>query len=158
MNNIMLFTDGSVNNVSKTGYGAYLIIDGSESDGKTLISKIKIKKFENTTSVKLELQTMLWALENIGLSEHRITIYTDSQNIISLKKRRGKFEENNYLTSKKKLIENYKFYQDYFRITDRLNCEIIKVKGHIKSDKKTYIDKYFTMVDKASRKAMRKEI
>jgi ribonuclease HI len=158
MNNLMLFSDGSVNNVSKTGYGAYLITDGSESDEKTLISKIEIKRFENTSSAKLELQTLLWALENIGFYEHRITIYTDSQNIISLKNRREKFEENNYLTSKNKLIKNYKFYQEFFRITDRLNCEIIKVKGHRKSDKKTDIDTYFTLVDRASRKAMRREI
>jgi len=154
----MLFTDGSVNNVSKIGYGAYFITDGSESDEKTLLTKIEIKRFENTSSAQLELQTLLWALENIGFSKHKITIYTDSQNIISLKNRREKFENNNYLTSKNKLIKNFKFYQEFFRITDRLNCEFIKVKGHNKSDKKTNIDKYFTLVDKASRKAMRTEL
>jgi len=56
-------------------------------------------RFEQTSSTKLELQTLLWALgETITLAngdDMTLTVYTDSQNIIGLPRRRARLEQNN---------------------------------------------------------------
>jgi len=58
---IYLFTDGSVNPQSKIGFGAYLFLNKLEFFSLELEKKIKIQKFVNTSSTKLELETLLWA-------------------------------------------------------------------------------------------------
>ena len=157
MNTLKLFTDGSVNTKSKIGYGAYLFISEDGLSLDSLKRHIKVKRFEETTSTKLELQTLLWALSSIEVNECKIVVYTDSQNIISLLERRERLEQNNYSSKKNKLIKNYKLYQDFYKITDQLNCKFIKVSGHKKSIQKDNIDQLFTLVDRASRNALRKE-
>jgi len=42
-------------------------------------------------------------------------------------------------------------------MTDPLDCEFVKVRGHRVRDKKKNIDKLFALVDKASRKALRED-
>lgn len=64
-------------------------------------SRVKLKRFKNTSSTKLELQTLLWALHEIDSAADKIIIYTDSQNTISLLERRERFEKNNYASKKK---------------------------------------------------------
>ena len=151
----MLYTDGSVNTISKIGYGAYLFISEDGLSLDSLKRHIKVKRFEETTSTKLELQTLLWALSSIEVNECKIVVYTDSQNIISLLERRERLEQNNYSSKKNKLIKNYKLYQDFYKITDQLNCKFIKVRGHKRSIQKNNIDQLFTLVDRASRNALR---
>ncbi|MBN4051960.1 ribonuclease H [Cytophagaceae bacterium AH-315-L13] len=153
MSNLMLFTDGSVNTKSKTGYGAYLAVAEDELGHDSL--NVKVKRFEQTSSTKLELQTLLWALSDIPVFEGKIIVYTDSQNIVGLLGRRERLERNNYRSSKDKLLNNYELYREYYRITDQFNCEFIKVHGHVVSSQKDRIDSLFTIVDKASRKALR---
>ena len=153
MSNLMLFTDGSVNTKSKIGLGAYLAVEENELDSSSI--KIKTKQFENTSSTKLELQTLLWALSKLQAFEGRVVVYTDSQNIVGLFGRRERLEKNDYRSSKNKLLNNYELYQEFFKITDRMDCEFIKVSGHLMSKQKDKIDKLFTLVDKASRKALR---
>jgi len=46
-------------------------------------------------------------------------------------------------------------YQDFYRLTDELNIEVKKVTGHKKTSTKDNIDRLFTLVDRASRKALR---
>ena len=150
-----LFTDGSVNPQQKVGYGAYLLVTDKNV---VLESRIKTKRFEQTSSTKLELQTLLWALDDLlALDDidHEVMIYTDSQNIIGLPRRRDGFEKNNYRTKANKCIANHELYREFYRVTDKLECEFIKVKGHKKSHQKDEIDRIFTLVDRASRLALR---
>ena len=66
----MLFTDGSVNTQSKIGYGAYLAVSESGLSLDSLRECVKVMRFEHTSSTKLELQTLLWALGDIpGIGE-----------------------------------------------------------------------------------------
>ena len=153
---IYLFTDGSVNPQSGIGLGAYLLLDKLEFFRAELEKKINIKKFDNTSSIKLELETLLWALSDVNLKNFKIVIYTDCQNIIGLKGRRDRFEKNNYMTSKGRQIKNHELYKDFFKRLDILDCDFIKVKGHKKTSVKNEIDKIFTLVDRATRKALRK--
>ncbi len=153
----MLFTDGSVNTKTKVGYGAYLAVFNIEYPLDMLLKKIMIKSFEHTSSTRLELQTLLWALNDIQIPVENVIVYTDSQNIIGLPERRFHLEENEYRSKKNKRLNNYELYQEFFTITDSLNCEFIKVSGHQVSNKKDHIDRVFTLVDQASRRALRGE-
>lgn len=151
MNELKLFCDGSVNPQEKIGFAAYFIYDEN-----SLNQNIKIKKFENTSSTKLELEALLWALDNENLKNNRITVFTDCQNILNLEQRREKLESNNYKTSSGKIVKNYELYKKFFIITDDLDFTFEKIKGHKKSSLKDQTDKLFNLVDKASRKALRK--
>ena len=155
---VSLFTDGSVNPQSGIGFGAYLLVEKKEFSCPQLENKIKIQKFDNTSSTKLELETLLWALDDGNLKNFKIVVYTDCQNIIGLKERRERFEKNNYMISRGVLIKNHELYKEFFKRLDILDCEFIKVKGHKKTSVKDEIDEIFTLVDRATRKALRKTI
>jgi len=156
MKTLRLFTDGSVNPKSKVGYGAYLVVSQEESYFESLKTNVKIKKFEQTSSTKLELQTLVWALTTIQARGCKIVIFSDSQNITGLLPRRARLEQNNYRSKKNRRIKNYKLYQEFFRIVDGLDCKFIKVQGHKVSHSKNEIDKFFALVDKTSRKFLRR--
>lgn len=156
MNKLLLFTDGSVNVQSKVGYGACLLIAEKEIKVVDLYSRVKVQRFENTSSTKLELQTLLWALEKVEANRQIIT-YTDSQNIIQLLERRKRLEQNNFYSNKGELLNNHKLYKEFYQRIDKINCEFVKVKGHQPTQKKDEIERVFSLVDKASRKALRNE-
>jgi len=64
----MLFTDGSVNTQSNIGYGAYLAVSERGLSLNSVRTSVKVRRFEHTSSTKLELQTLLWALNDIQAS------------------------------------------------------------------------------------------
>ncbi len=153
----MLFTDGSVNVRTNIGFGACLILSEQQQATDLLKKLVKVKQFENTSSTKLELETLLWALKEIQITDKKIIVYTDSQNIIGLPGRRARFEQNDYRTKKNERIKNHKLYKEFYRITETLDCEFVKVRGHQQSHQKDYIHNIFTIVDRASRRALRGE-
>ena len=155
MDELMLFTDGSVNTHSNIGYGAYLVVPEGGLSLDSLRTNVKVRGFEHTSSTKLELQTLLWALSDIQALGSRVIVYTDSQNIMGLQGRRDRFEQNDYRSKKNKRLNNYELYQEFYRMTDQLDCEFVKVRGHQVSNQKDDIDRLFTLVDRASRNALR---
>jgi hypothetical protein len=84
----LVFSDVSVDPQLKTGFGAYLaltetgIIDNSENAPEVLKSKIKVKRFTSTSSTQLEIETLVWALQELirqqtaSASVNNITVYT----------------------------------------------------------------------------------
>ncbi len=160
MNPLYVFTDGSVNSKLKVGYGAYLVVSDLSQPINVLQDAVKVKRFEQTSSTKLELQTVLWGLGEIVLAEGRdvaIHVYTDCQNIIGLPNRRTRLEKNNYFSVKNKRLNNHELYQEFYQLISGLNCEFIKVVGHQASSKKDGIDRLFGLVDRASRRALREK-
>ncbi|WAC07048.1 MAG: ribonuclease H [Thermodesulfobacteriota bacterium] len=165
MSRIALFTDVSINTNLKIGFGAYLIIPESYLKEKLYDlnkKEVKLKKFESTSSTKLEIETLLWSLEELEKSHKEIalygnvTIYTDSQCIAGLSGRRTKLERSEFKSSKtNKELNNALLYRRFYRFSDRLKFEIIKLKGHSTSIIKDKIHKMFSTVDKGSRKALR---
>jgi ribonuclease HI len=155
MDKLMIFTDGSVNTRSRIGYGAYLSISKRGLSLDSLRSCVKVRRFEHTSSTKLELQALLWALSDVQALGRKVIIYTDSQNIMGLRGRRDHLEQNNYCSKKNRRLNNYELYQEFFRMTDQLDCEFIRVRGHKTTHQKDEIDALFTLVDRASRNALR---
>ncbi len=152
-----LFTDSSVNPQTKVGYGAYLVVVESDLDWDELKSRVKLRRFEQTSSTRLELQTLLWALGEIPLSGPRLKVFTDSQNTIGLPGRRDHLKRNDYRSGQGELLKNHELYQEFYRLTDQLDCDLIKIHGHQLLKRKDDIDRLFTLVDRASRKALREE-
>ena len=147
---LMLFTDGSVHPPSRIGFGAYLAVIDATTD-----HEVQLKRFENTSSSQLEIETLIWALHD--LQPKKITVYTDSQNIIGLPGRRSRFEERGYLTKQHKPVKHADLYREFFQLIDRIDCTFVKVKGHRVSHQKTDLDRLFTLVDRASRRALRSD-
>jgi len=156
-NVLLLFTDGSVNPKSGVGCGAYLLVAEDEMFSDGLISKVKLKQFENSSSTKLEIQTLLWALSEVGEFKGKIILYSDSQNIIGLPGRRERLEKSDFWSKQNRRIAHWELYIDFYSLTDEKNIEIKKVTGHKKTSSKDNIDRLFTLVDRASRKALREE-
>jgi len=155
---LLLFTDGSVNPKLNFGYGAYLAVSENEIRTEDLTPLVMLKRFDETTSVKLELQTMLWALNEVRNFNGKINVYTDSQNILGLPGRRERLEKRDFYSKQNKRITNWELYRDFYLLTDQLNIEIKKVSGHKRTSVKDDIDRLFTIVDRASRNAVRREI
>ena len=156
MNKLLLFTDGSVNTQTKTGVGAFLAVSDTDISRETLKEQVKTKQFENTSSTRLELETLLWALNEISSPASKIIVYTDSQNITGLLRRRERLEKNDFRSKNNQLMNNHDLYREFYQVTDNLNCEFVKVTGHQPSRQKDKIHRLFTLVDRASRKALRK--
>ena len=157
MGELILLTDGSVNTQSNIGYGAYLAVSERGLSLDSLRTRVKVRRFEDTSSTKLELQTLLWALSDIQAMGSKVIVYTDSQNIMGLQGRRDRFEQNDYRSKKNKRLNNYELYQEFYRMIDQLDCELVKVRGHQVSNQKDEIDRLFTLVDRASRNALRED-
>ncbi|MDF7823033.1 hypothetical protein P4B35_03340 [Pontiellaceae bacterium B12227] len=156
MKSLLLFTDGSAHPASGVGYGAYLAIPDLSADFQTLEPCVQLKRFENTSSSKLEIETLIWALSKTR--PQKVTLYTDSQTIIGLPGRRKRLEKLNYCSKAGIPLNQATLYQEFFALTDSIDCTLIKVKGHIRSQQKTPIDRIFTLVDRASRQALRAEL
>jgi ribonuclease HI len=157
MDELILLTDGSVNTQSNIGYGAYLAVSERGLSLDSLRTRVKVRRFEHTSSTKLELQTLLWALSDIQALGRKVIVYTDSQNIMGLQGRRDRFEQNNYHSKKNKRFDNYELYREFYKIIDLLDCELVKVRGHQVANQKDDIDRLFTLVDRASRVALKED-
>jgi len=161
MRHIHIFTDGSVNTKTGVGYGACLFIFDMNLPVDFSNLSVKTKRFEDTSSTKLELETLLWALGEITSQAStdimNITLYTDSQNIIGLPARRERLERQNYISSKNKRLKNYELYQAFYNIMSEHKCHLVKVKGHQPKIEKDNIARLFGLVDQASRHALRHE-
>ena len=114
MQKIKLFTDSCLDPYNKMGFGVYLILNDENESLEELKENIKSKRFENTSSTKLELQTLLWALDEIADKNVIIEVYTDCQNIIGLENRRDKLEKNHFFSTSGKIMNNHYLYKDFY--------------------------------------------
>ncbi|MBF0543971.1 MAG: ribonuclease H [Candidatus Riflebacteria bacterium] len=159
MREISLFSDISLNPQLRVGFGAYLILFEATQISQ---EEIKVRKFETSSSAELEILNLLWAMGELEESKpmidlfRNITIFTDSQCVDGLLHRRENLEKKCFIGSgSKKELKNSENYKKFYSLFDRLEFEIVKVKGHSSASKKDLIQKCFSSVDKASRKALR---
>lgn len=154
---VFLFTDGSVNPQQGVGFGAVLTFstDLEFENVNELRGLIKTRRFENTSSTLLELQTLLWALSEI--SESKIVSYTDSQNILSLLSRRERLIQNGFVSRSGKLVRNHLLYKEFFKSIEERNIVFNQVSGHMPSGRRHGVNEIFALVDRASRNALRAE-
>lgn len=150
---VLLFTDASVSPQTGVGCGAFVAVDKIEESLEDTADSIRVKRFFSTSSARLEIETLLWALSEIRAL--KVDAYTDSQNILSLPKRRAVLEQNSYCTKSGKPHGLAGLYKDFFAWTDSISLRIIKVSGHRPANMRNKTDRIFSLVDKASRAALR---
>lgn len=168
MNHYALFTDVSLNPTLKLGFGAYLVIPSSLLEisperiiRSELVEQIRLRKFEVTSSTKLEVQTLLWALEDFhkefsGSRSGTLDVYSDSQCVTGLLRRRSQLEMNGFCSKvTNRLLTNGCLYRKFYEFHDTLGFEIIKVAGHSRSCSHDSIHRIFSFVDKEARKALK---
>ena len=168
MNRYALFTDVSLNPKLKLGFGAYLVIPSSFLEipperiiRPELVEQIRLRRFEVTSSTKLEIQTLLWALEDFqkessGSRFGTLDVYSDSQCVTGLQRRRSKLEMNVFCSNgTNRLLKNACLYRKFYELHDKLGFEVIKVVGHSRSCSHDSIHRVFSFVDKEARKALK---
>src|SRR3989337_744365 len=119
MNRYALFTDVRLNPMLKLGFGAYLVIPSSflkippeRIIRSEFVEQIRLRRFEVTSSTKLEVQTLLWALENFqkessGSRFGTLDVYSDSQCVTGLLRRRSRLEMNEFcINVTKRVLKN----------------------------------------------------
>ncbi|MBI5057795.1 MAG: GIY-YIG nuclease family protein [Nitrospirae bacterium] len=164
INDLALFTDVSVSPGLKLGVGAYVIIPASFLHASSKVigrleiaGRIKVRRFEGTSSTRLELQTVLWALkENRQLPHGSLTIYSDSQCVTGLLKRKPRLLARGFISKKtNRQIGNASLYRAFYELHDELGFHVVKVAGHSRSRTHDTAHRIFSFVDKEARKVLK---
>jgi len=168
VNRYALFTDVSLNPRLKLGFGAYLVIPSAFLEipperiiRSEFVEQIRLQRFEVTSSTKLEVQTLLWALEDFrkessGSRFGTLDVYSDSQCVTGLQRRRSQLELNGFCSNgTKRILTNACLYRKFYEFHDTLGFEVIKVVGHSRSCSHDSIHRIFSFVDKEARKALK---
>jgi ribonuclease HI len=146
---ITIFTDGSCHAYLKTGGWAAIIFIDSE---KVILEGRNSK----TTHQRMELTAVLESLkylERYGRADEEVVIYSDSQYVVDLVKRKEGLMSSNYLTKKFKPVRNTDLVKELINFMGFLNIRFVKVKSHQKlSDLESKLNRE---VDVLSRKNMR---
>ena len=164
-----LFTDVSLDTGHKCGIGAYLFIPVSFFRKKNhsisreeIAEKLKIRRFQNTSSTKLEVQTVLWALDEIEktVPKHSLMmlqVYTDSQCVAGLQKRRLRLSSCNFISKKTgQPLKNADLYRTFYELSDKMKFSITKVSGHTPASSRDTVHQIFACVDQEVRKALKR--
>ena len=159
-----LFTDVSVCPGLKLGVGAYVMLPASFLEASSgvigrpeIAGRLKVRRFEGTSSTRLELQTVLWALTENRMGPHgSLTIYSDSQCVSGLLKRRPRLLAGGFLSKKtNQQLGNASLYRAFYEFHDELGFQVVKVDGHPGSRAHDDAHRIFSFVDKEARKALK---
>ncbi len=168
MKNYSLFTDASVGPKLKVGVGGHIIVPESFLRNPPNLIKVSeldkilvLRRFEDTSSTKLEVQTVLWALEEyctgpIISGPGKLHIYSDSQCVEGLLSRRARLESSGFHSrGGNRLLRNAPLYGRYYEFHDRLKFDVTKVAGHTRSRSRNTVQRIFSFLDQKVRKALK---
>jgi ribonuclease HI len=164
MKDFALFTDVSVDPVLKLGVGACLVLPAffldvpfSRIDKREITGRITLRRVEATSSTKLELDTVLLALGgHRKRSRGRLNLYTDSQCISGLLKRKPGIIGRDFLSRTTNLpLRNAPLYRRFYALHDELVFNVIKVDGHSKTWDRDTAHRIFSIVDREARRALK---
>jgi ribonuclease HI len=166
MNSAAIFTDVSLHPKLRSGVGGYLLVPSSFLEEPSQIrtssavaERLVLRRFENTSSTELEVRTVLWALEEYqkekGSSPGDLRIYTDSQCVSGLLKRRRGLEEKAFISKRtNRPLKNADLYLRFYQLYDEMGFEIIQVAGHTRSSSQDPVYRIFSWIDREVRKAL----
>lgn len=149
MNNptITIYTDGSCNTQTCCGAWAAIILAGEQ---KTILCDAE----KNTTHNRMELTAVLRSID-FAISNYQGTpleIYTDSQYVVNLPERMEKLLNNNFVTKKGNILNNFDLIQELISLVKKHPVSFHKVKAHQKSGDQENLNRE---VDMICRKVMR---
>jgi predicted GIY-YIG superfamily endonuclease/ribonuclease HI len=142
--------------------GAYLALPASLLiENPELAGRVKVRRFEDTSSTKLEVQTVLLALEEYRNGPQisgpgKLYLYSDSQCVSGLLERRPGLFARHFLSKRTNLpLRNASLYRAFYEFHDDLGFEVIKVKGHSRTRLNDSAHRIFSFIDKKARKELR---
>ncbi|MDQ8182709.1 hypothetical protein [Pelagicoccus sp. SDUM812005] len=151
-----LFIDGSCDPNSKIGYGALLRLDAGDSRSLVeLKGEVRVRRFFPCGSSSLELMTFLWAIGELEEGAGRVSVFTDSQTMVSLLGRRADLEASGFCSRSGRALSQAVLYRDFYDVLDGREIELVKVAGHGPKAGKSREELLFALVDRASRRALR---
>jgi ribonuclease HI len=162
--NLALFTDVSVSPGLRLGVGAYVVIPASLLEAPSgslgrpeITGRLKVRRFEDTSSTRLELQTVLWALaETLPGPQGSLTIYSDSQCIFGLPGRKSRLMSGGFLSKKtNRPLGNASLYRAFYEFHDESGFRVVKVDGHSGARARDALHRVFSIVDREARKALK---
>ncbi len=167
MNRFALFTDVSLNPQARLGIGGYLFVPVSFLEAEPhdiqhgeVSARLKIRRFTETSSTTLEVQTVLWALEDLqdelaGPVGENLRIYIDSQCVAGLLGRRARLVDSDFIARRSgQPLTNAALYSAFYAAYDRLGFQLIKVTGHSRTGSHDTVQRVFSYVDREVRKAL----
>lgn len=161
---LVLFTDVSVSPRLKLGVGAYVIVPASFLEASAgligspeITWRLKVRRFEDTSSSRLELQTVLWALaENRKVPYGSLTIYSDSSCVTGLLKRKTRLLAGGFLSKRtNQELANATLYRAFYEFHDEMGFQVVKLVGHSCPRTHDTAHRIFSVVDKGARKALK---
>jgi len=163
----VLFTDGSVNPQQRLGVGVCLLLPAAfiasfptEPDCNELAMRCQCRRFTDTTSTQLELQTLLWGVsiyrEQIAPTERGgLRLYSDSQCIVGLAGRRERLEKHGFAAAHSgRPLNNAALYRAFFAAGDELGFEVVKLAGHRRAAARDNVQQIFAVVDQCARREL----
>ncbi len=105
----------------------------------------------------MELKAVIESLKYIQSTFQNVSaleIYSDSDYVLGLLRRRERLENKNYQTKKGKEIKNRSLIIQFYEFLDRFDVRMLRVEGHAKKGHSKITD-YHREVDKLSRKLVR---
>ena len=169
MNSFALFTDASFDPRHRRGVGAYLLVPVSFLEAQPgrimradVARRLKVRRFENTSSSRIEVQTVIWALDEIQKTtlEHsrmKLKIYTESQCVAGLPGRQSKLSACDFMSQKTgKSLRNADLYRAFYESHDNIGFSVIKVAGHMRASLRDTVHHIFAYVDQEARKALKR--
>jgi ribonuclease HI len=167
MTGFALFTDVSLDPRRRLGIGAFLLVPAQfleiaprDIERGEISARLRLKRFTETSSTKLEVQTVLWALKDFreefnSPDPGSLRVYTDSQCVAGLLARRARLEANNFTSGRSgRLLKNAPLYRAFYAAYDELGFELIKVAGHSRAGSHDTVRRIFSYVDREVRKAL----
>ena len=143
-----IFTDGSCHTQQRVGAWASIILVNEQ---KIVLSGSEIETTHNRMEILAVLKAIHYVRENyvdIGV----IKLVLDSQYVIGLVKREGKFLRSNFKTSSGNEIRNKDLVVELLNLVKEVEIRFEKIKAH---QKKSDITKYNIEADKLSRSIVR---
>ena len=149
-----LFTDCSVSSKFGLGVCAYLSVQDLGTPAESISERIRFNTFEGVTSTELELRTLLWALEECRGTARKATIFTDSQNIVGLPKRRDRLEKSNFQNGSGDRLKLADLYEEFFQRADDYAFDVYKIKGHTRKSERSDSEQLFSFLDRSVRREL----
>jgi ribonuclease HI len=149
---IDIYTDGSCNN--ELGIGAWVALVNN-SEKKIILKGEAIATTHNRMELAAAINAINFVKANYPYSQ--IKIFTDSQYLYFLPKRKEKLQKNQFKTRRDELIKNYDLVIMLINQMEVCNIEFIKIKAHQKA-KEAFSNKSVLLnieVDKMVRKMVR---
>jgi ribonuclease HI len=148
----------------RRGVGAYVVIPASFLEAPSaalgrpeITGRLKLRRFEDTSSTRLELQTVLWALaETLPKPHGSLTIYTDSRCVSGLPGRKSRLMAGGFLSKRtNRPLGNASLYRAFYEFHDDSGFRVVKVDGHSGARARDAVARVFSIVDREARKALK---